>query len=1270
MALLLRRSLHIAGRQMTNISVLVAVIMLLGIGLAYLLSNAIADRKDDIAAWASEKTGYPIQIGEAGLYWFALFPKLLVTDIAVMQAAPDVGELFTAKELYIGVDLLASLQQRQLVVDSARLSGLHLGLKRTHDGVIELTGLQGNLIKQASNDDGSDWLAQFRRWREIELLSAEIQLDDEKQPQLSGLYQVNRLAVTQNKQTELLADIQLPHHLGEQLNFVIQADLHSAGISSWQLEQLDGRQLQLAALLEGQAVQGISLSRGRANVSLQATSLLKKQWRGEFQLTDVTLLNLDNPDSEPVRIDNLSSLFDWHGDTTAWQLETRQSRLSVAGEPWPQSDVMLQFSAQDGWLVDSQFLRLSDITNLALLSDNAPELLTQFQPAGDLHDIQLRLDSESNLLAAKMMVDQFASLPVDNIPGVTGLSLQVDWQPNTTQLTLNSRNLTIFAPSWLPAAIHLDVAEADVDWQKLEQDWQLHLTGVNLWNNDLTLRGRVALQQQADDTLMDMNLQLFDVAVANWLSYVPRAILDPDYLEWAEDAYTSGIIENGRVRLTGNLAAFPFAEDDPHNQFAVSLNVVNVGLNYGDGWPVLEAVDGQVLSTGNHIEILSRSGKIASFNFEDVRAVINQVYDGQPVLDLTGMLSGQTQDALNFLQNSPLASRYGDITNWIEAQGNSNIALQLAIPLLDPDATDVDGYVSFERSQLTLPALPAMPIEEVTGRLLFNNDGVTGQELAARIFDQPAAIEVIPQGNTTLVTAKGEIAGSDIGKLWQGDMPVFVSGSTRYQADIGIREKSMGEFITDIRVSSDLNGIVIDAPEPVGKKAAEVRPLSVQLSDDELQRSLLTLNYADNLRAVMLMDEPSRAEITLGYPEVQLPDSGIRLRGYLHSLSVSQWIDWQQKWQDELSANTQQAWPAIEIDLATDRLHFNQWTLNDVRATAALGNDLWQLAVQSRQLAGNIRWPVAGPSLPVLQFDFVDIQLPASTNDAASRQQPPAELWPGFELSIDNLSVDGMQLGQLQARAVRQENQWTLENASLHSPVIQAELSGRWSRDRTSDNSQLNLRLSSSDLAGLLVALGYQPTIEAEQAEMTGDFNWPDAPLNLSLASLQGQLALQVGNGQLVDVKPGAAGRIFGLLSFAAIPRRLSLDFSDFFGKGLSFRSISGDFTFANGLAVTDNLTMRSDSASIEVTGPINIVDRTYHQTVLVTPNVSSSLPLAGAVAGGPVGLGVGTAIFLMDRLAGRIFDRDLVDMISYRYRLTGTWDEPEFSLNRPDNTP
>lgn len=1265
---LLHRSLHVAGRQFTNILTLVMVILLVVGGLAYWLSSAVTERKDEIAAWASDKTGYPIQIETAGLYWFDLFPKLMATNITVMQAEPDVGELLVAEELYIGVDLIASLQQKQLVVDSARLSGLQVGVQRSSDGSINLIGMQDKTTEQAFEDAKINWVEQLQSWREIELLSTEIQFEDELQPQLSGRYTLNKLALIQDKKSKLIGDIQLPHHLGQQLSFTVEAMLSYGGIKSWQVNQFKAKQLQLAPLLQDQQLGTVSVTRGRADLSFDSGSLLKKQWQGRIQLTDVSLINLEKPEIEPLNIAAMSGEFNWQGDPSAWQLNVNPIRLTIAGHSWPQSTLNLQFSDVEGWVVGSSFLRLSDITALALLSESAPTILTRYQPAGDVRELQLTLDSEKELLSAKMLVDEFGSLPVEEVPGVTGLSLQLEWQPNTAQIAIKSRNLTLFAPSWLPAAVYFDVAEANIDWQSTEERWQLQLAEMNIWNNDLSLRGKVGIDQQDDRTLADIDIQMLDVAVADWLTYVPRSILDPDYLDWAEDAYTSGQIEIGTIKLKGDLSKFPFTEDDPENEFQFALKVSNVGLHYGEGWPELENINGQVLSSGNRLDILPKSGKVAGFDFVNVTVSINNIYAGQPVLDLTGLLSGSTQNALSFLQASPLSPRYGDITNWVKAQGNSQIALDLKIPLLDPNATDVKGHVSFENSELQLVNLPSMPIEDVKGRLFFSNEGVNAEAITGTAFARPIAVEVIPQAESTMVTAKGEVDSQQLADLWQGEMPGFVRGTTRYQADIDIREQSMGEFETDIRVSSDLFGLTIDAPAPLGKKATELRSISVVLDESSQQQSMIHLNYDDTLKSVWLMQDPMRGEITVGLAEPELPSAGIRLRGYLNELSISDWTKWHQKWSAQLPrTDNSDNMAGVEVELAVDNLKFNQWVLNDVQAKAFQRKQSWQLEIQSRQVRGNIHWPLDSILLPTLHFDFVDLQFPAASNEMARHKKMRSDLWPGFQLNIDNLTVDGMQLGRVQAHALQQGNRWVLESASLQSAVLQATLDGVWQKTASADNSQLNLQLTSNDLAGLFTDLGYQPAIQANQVDVTGKFSWSDEPLNFSLAQLQGNLNLQVNDGQLVDVKPGAAGRIFGLMSFAAIPRRLALDFRDFFGKGFAFRQISGDFDFANGLAVTNNLNMRGESANIDVTGPINIVDRTYHQTVVVTPSVSSSLPLAGAVAGGPVGLGVGTAIYLMDRIAGRLFDQDLVDMISYRYRLTGTWDEPALSLNRPE---
>ena len=52
---------------------------------------------------------------------------------------------------------------------------------------------------------------------------------------------------------------------------------------------------------------------------------------------------------------------------------------------------------------------------------------------------------------------------------------------------------------------------------------------------------------------------------------------------------------------------------------------------------------------------------------------------------------------------------------------------------------------------------------------------------------------------------------------------------------------------------------------------------------------------------------------------------------------------------------------------------------------------------------------------------------------------------------------------------------------------------------------------------------------------------------------------MKAEKGRFVDIGEGSgAVRIFSLLNFAAIAKRMTLDFSDVFGKGISFDQIHG----------------------------------------------------------------------------------------------------------------
>jgi uncharacterized protein YhdP len=197
----------------------------------------------------------------------------------------------------------------------------------------------------------------------------------------------------------------------------------------------------------------------------------------------------------------------------------------------------------------------------------------------------------------------------------------------------------------------------------------------------------------------------------------------------------------------------------------------------------------------------------------------------------------------------------------------------------------------------------------------------------------------------------------------------------------------------------------------------------------------------------------------------------------------------------------------------------------------------------------------------------------------------------------------------------------------------------------------LKLELVSTDLLQTMRDLGYGDTITGKQGTVVANVTWPGAPDSQLLGRLNGTVSIQIDDGQLLSVQPGA-GRIFGLMSVAALPRRLSLDFTDFTDKGLAFDSVRGDFTLKAGDAYTENLLLKGPAAEIGVVGRTGLGQRDYDQTAVVTGSLGQSLPVAGALAAGPV---VGAALLVFSQ----IFKEPLKGITRGYYRITGSWDNP-----------
>ena len=200
-------------------------------------------------------------------------------------------------------------------------------------------------------------------------------------------------------------------------------------------------------------------------------------------------------------------------------------------------------------------------------------------------------------------------------------------------------------------------------------------------------------------------------------------------------------------------------------------------------------------------------------------------------------------------------------------------------------------------------------------------------------------------------------------------------------------------------------------------------------------------------------------------------------------------------------------------------------------------------------------------------------------------------------------------------------------------------------------STTVDAQLKSQNTKALMEEFGFQGILSSKNLTIDLDLFWPYIPSSDGVFDANGTVKVNIEDGQITAIDP-IAGKVLGLLSIAELPKRLVLDFSDIFKKGLSFNRLSGEFQFKQGSAYTCNLAMEGTSVDILLVGVTDMIGETYNQLAIVRPLLSDALPMGGAVFGGP---GVAAAVYLFTKL----LRKPLKNIgVSY-YSIGGTWDNP-----------
>ena len=401
--------------------------------------------------------------------------------------------------------------------------------------------------------------------------------------------------------------------------------------------------------------------------------------------------------------------------------------------------------------------------------------------------------------------------------------------------------------------------------------------------------------------------------------------------------------------------------------------------------------------------------------------------------------------------------------------------------------------------------------------------------------------------------------------------------------------------------------------------------------------------------------EITRAEILLGTVDPEFKrTAGTTIRGYVDRVRLDEWSHFQ----PDASVRTGTKSLPLNFDLQVSKLELLGQAFDDVRMFGEREATQWQVGLAGATLNGTALVPRDFSSGTLhLNVDRLELRRPDEATDPASGTSLDPRRVPALAVAATTLVYNEIDFGAAEITTVRHSDGLELTQLKLRSDALTLDANGRWDHNEGQQTSHFDIDVQSATLAGLLERFGYNvANIEQGETDIHIAASWPGTPFEFSLAQMTGNFELHVTDGRFLDIEPGG-GRLFGLLSLQSLPRRLSLDFDDLFRKGFAFDDIQGVFELENGNAYTNSLLMSGPSARIDITGRTGLADTDYDQHMVVTPALSSSLPVAAALFG-PIGVGAGAVYFLGQKMFKAIPNR-IDKFLRREYSITGSWDNP-----------
>ncbi len=1215
--------------------------------------------KTEIQEEISRQIGLPVEIGsiDAAIHWFS--PRLKLLEVSVSDQNHKL-HLFHFKEVFVELDVMASLLRGELIVGDVGVVGTQISIEKLSDTDWSVQGIK---FSSDGNNSLPEQFLYMLKNSDYLLHDSDIYYQDHTGDKVNiRLLDVNISVVNSFNTHNIRLSTNLPDNYGKDLSIVanLSGDFDSlyGGIyveaNGINVNQLNTKfkflkQHQFDSIVDiavWSTVQGNELSQLTSSFSANHFSIknlvTNKIWNTHFLTADIDYVK--GGENRQLSISNFH-----FGDKSKAKWGTPVNLL--AGED------------KNQYYFNADFLRLSDLQNVAdvvLDGDVFDEAISEkfnkikfYALQGDIYNLNLRLNkdqasskskSETEIesetrermstegsvkneeglpstqslsnnpnVNIKQFVDNlyfdatlynFAMYDAANKVAIKGIDAVTHYENNVADISFFTEHAEVDFRKLFRTPLVASVILGDVSIALETTEKEINFLELNSWELNSE---QLQIQNQDINTFTRLNVQSENSAPI-------KADIQTDFYNAAiKHTYRYlpvGIMKKGLVSWLDRTITNGTV---PSGQFILNGDLKD--FPYQDNNGVFQVLFSAKNFNMRYLEdwpLLKNTS--AELRFDGMSLDVTNISSttnnasiffssariknlAKAYINVVANARGKNTDIQSFIWNSPLDSKLGDTMRLFELGGKSNLNLKIGIPLEnEKSSVKVDGRLVFDDAEIHYPELD-YSMTQLNGVFDFTNDSVFSDSLEAYI-----------EGKPVLLSANTHSKGSAKEMVFHLDGVVdadYLLHHYKWVPDNWLSGSSFWSIDFKIPPKGNDSLLQVDASSSLKNVVVNISDAVHKATGDEIDFNA-EINVLQN----------KNLTIDVEASDVDNTDANIKkAKREIVNLNAK--------------LNKSKVW---NIDIGSDYLDGAAEFSSDLNKHSQITLDLNRINLSALFLTegeGEPREPLKPTDFPALDWKAKNV------------------IWNDWSFSDAILKTNWNQYGMLINTLVLKNTAFSFDGTG--SWLISSGTASK-ALPKERQETVLQGKITSNNIGDALTAFGYERSIDRSDFDSEFKIKWPAEPYALSWSAMKGNASFDMTEGEILEVEPGTGGRLLGLMNLFKITNRLAFDFDDVYRDGFSFDSITGGMEFAGGKGSLKKFDITAPAADINMFGSIGLVKQDFNLLMHVKPHTDTLTFYGGALIGGAA-VGAGLA------LIQKIFDLGVIGHSVYS--ITGGWSDP-----------